>query len=837
MNWRGTTLALACMLCMPGLGTAQGTASEAGLTAARAAMEDGLFALAQKQVETHLAAHPEAVKDPKVFALLLRALHGQQKHEDILARIKQATQAGAKGAAYTFWRALARYELKQHEPALRELADFETRYPESAYSGRGNRLAAWCYLAVGDTNRAFQAFERFDRNHGAAPEASQNLLEWSQALIRIDRFAQAEELLVRVTGMKSNAAHVQEAGYWLGEVLAKQGNWARAVEVQVGLARNQAANPDLRAQALLSLSRAREAQTNHEEAVAALREVGTLARRDDLKRDAQADIGRLLLAQKRMDDGIPLVKEFVREHPDDSRAGRLQLQLADVLLEGGKYAESAAEYLHHLETFTNSTEQAEAHRGRGWALFSLERYSEAVNAFEKAHNLFRNPVSKQRCLFKMGDAYLANKQFETAAQTYRQFLAEHPQSDLAPRAHVLLADALRGGGAAADAVGVLQKVVEQYADTRQAEEALLRLGDMLRIEGRWGDALEKYDRLVGTYTNSSHMAEGLVGRGLVHYRLFAFDKAASDYTRLVKGFPESTAAEQGHYMLGLTYYCMRRDSEALEVLKDFAARHPNSIWAADALFWVGKYDYNRAVYDGATNAFLSVAGKFADDPLADDALLYAGWASLKRKEYVQAIEILGRLAKEHPDSPKLVEARFAQGDAMRELAQFSGAILVFDEIINKHAADPLVARAWLRKGDCQFMLGTDDKKRYEEAIHSYRVVAGDTHAPLELTLEAEYKVGRSLEKLGRPDDALAQYHANVMVKFLEAHDAGKWPGPEAEMWFTRASFSSAEILESKGDWRRVVNILERVVEAGVPAAEETRARIAKIRSERFWLFY
>ena len=837
MRCFGAVFILACALCVPGMVNAQGTASDAGLTAARAALEDGLFPLAQKQVESHLEAHPETVSDPKVFALLLQALHGQKKHKEILDRVEQATGKGAKGAAYTFWRALAQYELERPEAALRVLADFDTRYPKSEYDGREDRLSAWCSLALGNTNGALQAFERFDRHHGDGADASQNLLEWARVLVRSGQLKPAGELLVRVTGMQGNVAHKQEAAYWLGEVHAKQRNWTGAVEVLGGLSRNQAADPDLRSLAWLSLAQVREAQTNHEEAVAALAEVEKLARREDLKRDARANTGRLLLSQRRMDDGIPFVKQFVRDHPDDGRAGGLQLQLAEALLESGRYNESAEEYLHHLETFTNSTEQAEAHRGRGWALFSLERYSEAIAAFGKAHKLFKNPVSRQRCLFKMGDAYLANSQNEVAADTYRRFLSEHPRSDLAPRAHVLLAEALRRSGATPAAEEVLVQVAEQYADTRQGEEALLRLGDMLRAEGRWGDALKKYGQLVDTYTNGSFTAEGLAGRGLVHYRLFAFDMAEKDYVRLVTEFPESLAAERGQYMLGLSYYCLRRDSDALKVLGELAEERPNSPWAAEALFWTGKYDYNRGAYDGATNAFLSVAGKYPGHTLADKALLFAGWSCLKGKEYLQAIEILGRLAKEYPQSPKLFEARFAQGDAMRLLAQFSGAILVFDEIIHKHAADPLVARAWLRKGDCQFMLGTDDKKRYEEAIHSYRVVAGDARAAFELVLEGAYKVGRSLEKLDRAQDALDQYHAKVMVKFLEAKDAGEWLGPEAEMWFTRASFNAAEILEARGDWSGVVRILERVVQAGVPAADETRARIQKIRSEHFWLFY
>jgi hypothetical protein len=76
-----------------------------------------------------------------------------------------------------------------------------------------------------------------------------------------------------------------------------------------------------------------------------------------------------------------------------------------------------------------------------------------------------------------------------------------------------------------------------------------------------------------------------------------------------------------------------------------------------------------------------------------------------------------------------------------------------------------------------------------------------------------------------------------MVKFLQESEKGvKHTEPE-KVWFTRAALGAALLLESEKDLRRMVNILDRIVEANVPASDEARERIKKIKAENWWLFY
>ena len=167
------------------------------------------------------------------------------------------------------------------------------------------------------------------------------------------------------------------------------------------------------------------------------------------------------------------------------------------------------------------------------------------------------------------------------------------------------------------------------------------------------------------------------------------------------------------------------------------------------------------------------------------------------------------------------------------MGEFSRAIVVFDDLIAKYASSPLVSAAWGRRGDCQFTLGAGDPKRYDEAIVSYRTVLKSPGLTFDLDLQAEFKIGRCFEKLDRKTEAFEQYYTKVMVRFLERTAADPRETSAAAVWFTKAAFAAADILEADKNWRRAVRILERVVNAAAPAARDAQERIDRIRSEHW----
>ena len=139
--------------------------------------------------------------------------------------------------------------------------------------------------------------------------------------------------------------------------------------------------------------------------------------------------------------------------------------------------------------------------------------------------------------------------------------------------------------------------------------------------------------------------------------------------------------------------------------------------------------------------------------------------------------------------------------------------------------------AWGRKGDCQYTLGQENPARYEEALLSYRTLLDFAGAPVDLRLQAGYKIGRCLEKMERSAAALDRY-MEVVYSFLQEEG----PPAEATVWFTRAAFGAAALQERAGNWKQAVDIYGRVADSGIAAAPEARDRMARIRKEHWVLF-
>ena len=226
-----------------------------------------------------------------------------------------------------------------------------------------------------------------------------------------------------------------------------------------------------------------------------------------------------------------------------------------------------------------------------------------------------------------------------------------------------------------------------------------------------------------------------------------------------------------------------------------------------------------------------MAADHPDSPRAGDALYWAGRAATARRNYLDANEHYNALMARDPDSPRLAVTLLAQGDVLSELGQFAAAILAFNEVIVKFPQAPEALVAWGRKGDCQYTLGQENPARYEEALLSYRTLLDFAGAPADLRLQAGYKVGRCLEKMGRATAALDRY-MEVVYSFLQESR----PLAEANVWFTRAAFGAAALQESAGHWKEAAGIYRRVADSGAPAAAEARVRMERIRQEHWVLF-
>ena len=805
------------------------------MAAGRAALEDGLYPMAEKELRHYIRKASTRAEKAEGTVLLAQALVGQARYDDAVDMLEARvawTKDAETLAGMAYWRARAHFAAGSFETVLKDLGDVAKRFGGTSYEVAAARLEAKSLIQMKQLERAAEILEQLAKDHPDAPEAPEHLLDWAAALVASGGQDRALIVLDRlVSGYPSSDAAAQ-ARLWIGKLAIERGDWTRAQDALTALSTQQEARVVLKLEALFALASGYEARTNFNGAIQVMEQAASLAPDRAVSNQTGIARGKLLVRAGRTDEGITALRDAVRADPGNPEAGRALLEVAQTLLDRGEFEKSLTEFQNYLEAFSEKTDLPRALMGKGWSLWGLERYAEAAASFDKAHSLYADPADRAQALFKAADAYFACRQFKVARERYERVGREFPRDALSPRAAFQAAECLAAQGALRDAQNAFQSIAKQQSDSPLAEEALMRMAHLQGEAGEWERAMETYDRLIGTCSNEVVCSRALHARGLIRYRQGLFQDALADFDRVVSQTPRSDVAEQSFYMRGWCLYLLGNDKEALALCRQFIEKYPKSPWVGEVLFWLGEYQFNHGEYAEAEKQFMALAERDAKGSLADAAVFWAGRAAMEQKEYLRAIETFNKLAKNYPASTRLAEARFAQGDALSELGQFAGAILAFEEVINKFPGSYLVDLAWGRKGDCQFTLGKEDPKRYQEALASYQMVLGSRRAGRDLKAQAEHKMGRCHEKMNQREEALERY-MNVVYGYLRDMEQGDAGSP---VWFTRSAFNAASIKESEGQWREAVNIYKRVVRANVPASAEAQGRIQKIRLEHWVLF-
>jgi len=819
----------------PGWGRDHTAEKEAHLAKGRAALQDGLFDVAEKELQAYMRYASDKAEKARGTYLLARTKFWQGRFNEAAALLRK--RAGwAKGTPlesdYLMLSLLVRYEQGKYDETVKLAQEFRLRFPMDETAAEAARIEAKSYLKEKQYDEAIKVLSTFAEDYPASVAVPDSLLDWAGALLTINQQEAARDVLKKLVASYPGSKAATVGRLWLGKLYTDREEWGKAQETLTVLAQQKNVRIDRRASAWFALARVYEAQTNLAEAVQALEELTQVAPDPVLRSEGDVLRGQLLVRMGKVDDGIVLVHQAVRAFPSEQQAGAAQLALAQTLLDLDLFAKADEEYQYYLDAFSDREGRARALLGKAWSLWGLEHYAESASLFDKAYTLFTDPDRKAEARFKAGDSYFAARQYQLASDRYRRVVSEFPKNPLALQARFQIAECLARLDDHEGAEKEFRALSAAATNTPLAAESLLRVAQLKEDEGRWEEAVEIYDEVAEACGSGVICARALHGGGLIRYRLGLFQEALSSFEQIINEYPKSEFAEQSLYMRGWCLYLLGHADEALALCREFIQRYPDSPWAADVLFWLGEYYFNHGEFDRAEAQFLALTEKYPEGALADDALFWAGRAASEQKEYLRAIDYFSKLSKSYPDSPKVAEARFAQGDALSALGKFPTAILAFEDILANYPDSYLVNLAWGRKGDCQFTLSKDNPSLYQDALASYYTVLESPGADRDLKWQAEYKMGRCREKMGQPTEAFDHY-MNVVYGYLSDAEKGT---PGDPLWFTRAAFNAAAIKEAEEKWREAVNIYKRVADVNVPAAPDARARIQKIRTEHWALF-
>ncbi len=823
-------------LCLAMLVAATGVkAFERDLFDAEQAFKDGLAGWAERLTADVLEREPDApALRSTALDLHFTSIQAQGDSERLLRSVRERSNRAATEAERTvllLWEARALVAAERADEAVELLR--ARRQAEGVDAGP-RLVLAWprTLQAAGELEASLAAYEALDPAPLTAEERAQAILEQARLLEQLGRLPEAEArvqaLLDGATEADGLPPRLRDASrLFLALAAMSDQRHAEAEALLTTLCQDESADPDHRAAAWAARAAIAEAAGEGPAAVAALSAAVELAAAPETRYAVRRGQAHLLMRLGQLDAAEEAVRELAALGPRRHATAASTLALAEAHFAQGAFDGAHRRAQAVIESTTDVRVEAHAQRIRGEALWELGRPAEAAVALTRAAESTPTPSVRETLLPRVAQAQRDAGQHAQAVETLRRFREMFPESEEAPQAALSEGDSLTR--IAPDrAEAHFMTIAEAYAETPASATAWFRAAELAAERDALALAIERYGQAERhRAADPTLRAAASVGLGLLRFRAFEFEQAVEHFERAIAfGGP---AGEQAEFLRAAALYNVGHEQAALEACQAFLERRPDSIWAPDVTFWLGTHHFNRRQFERAVHAFQRFAEKWPQRPERDGALLWLARAHFNQRQFGEASAAASQLIREHPASPLLAEARMVHGEALCERMRFDEAILVFDEFLALHPRSPWVAQALGRKGDSLFVLGSDDAARYRESIATYQALLMLPDLPLDMRLQAAYKIGRCHERKGQMEDALRQYYRGVVLRFAEARESGLWPNERARAWYARGALSAADLFEQREDWSAAAAVLERLSHEDTPSRSEAVERARRLR--------
>ena len=257
--------------------------------------------------------------------------------------------------------------------------------------------------------------------------------------------------------------------------------------------------------------------------------------------------------------------------------------------------------------------------------------------------------------------------------------------------------------------------------------------------------------------------------------------------------------------------------------QDYLQKYPDSPAKAEVRLKLGEIYFRENDFPNAQTQFELVREDSPDSPLVETALFLAGEAarkSLNAASVDRAISLFEDVYK--LGGPLKFQARLEQATTMRQTKHEKEAIVLIDDLLSQNPRTDIRYQALDGKGESLFTLAANEPKLYEQAITVFDALLTSEGLPTQWRQQALYQKGKCFEKLGKLDEALANYYDVLAVE-----------GGGDQLWFFRAGFDAAQILEDRRSWSSAAAIYEKLANTAGARSEEAKNRLTRLRLEHF----
>ncbi|MDR2390075.1 MAG: tetratricopeptide repeat protein, partial [Planctomycetota bacterium] len=489
---------------------------------------------------------------------------------------------------------------------------------------------------------------------------------------------------------------------------------------------------------------------------------------------------------------LEFLQRFVREFPDDRRAGESAYHVGESLSRLGRFDEAKAAFDALLEKNPSGPLAVDARAGSAWADYDLRRVAEAAAGFEEAAKLAGE--DRGQALSLLYDAGCAWREAGNSQKAAADLLdvakaADHEMNPLAlfrlgtlwqeqARAARERAEAATDPASrekyrelqkkiGADSIQYFRRAIATGKLEEEEIEAYSLLGEVLMDSGDNAAAAEEFARVASRWPHSSRAPWALYHQALAERAVSlaggndstagAHLRRAAEALRKSLAYPDANTRLQAAWALADCLSAMNETEGAREQYRwlasdgpdwaagwrDVAGRPDSTLagraaeYAADSLFRLGESYYFTSDYPRASGFYQEILDRFGNAPQAAMALLRLGEIAEVGKDVRAALERYG--------SSLALSLRLGEGKV--------GAAAGFSRL--------RLGALQIREGQTE---RNDDRRRQllQEALRNLSAVAANPSEGMDLS-RVHYYLGEAKYSLGLKREAIGDYEASLRL--------------------------------------------------------------------------
>ncbi len=515
--------------------------------------------------------------------------------------------------------------------------------------------------------------------------------------------------------------------------------------------------------------------------------------------------------------------------PDIAILSFAALDIGDLLLEEGHYREAIRAYRLALpqtiliEKQRERLSAAEAKLAQN-ALFATSiwksHYRQLIARLRNQLELLETmPDYTPGLHLRAGQAYLLAQRYCEAVILFRTVAGSQDfDADIRAEAHYRWILALSEAGKWQSARDTARTFLEAHPGHKLANSALFLVARAYQLEGRYAEAIDVLDDLIENFPDDSRASRWYFTRGYNFCALENHNAARENFDGVLERFPESNLVTKTKLWRGLSFFFERNYSESLSILNGLQKNSKAHPLYPEILFRTANVYYAERSYENTLRMIDSLVKDFPDHHRTPEAQALRGDTFMGLGELEQAIHAFNQVPS---DDTKLFDyAVFQTAKIYKALEQYEFLREHLQTYINRKDSSerPRVSEAlyWIGWSLKQEERETEAFPLFEQALDRF---GNDPKAQSVSSILSAY--AELYKRAGKADSDLPNFNVWLSKTTEKSLEAGQLT------WFARLTRFNAERQRKKlGDARADATLLS--INRFVPVDQQDAETLAAV---------